>query len=181
MRLYPIWNDKINVISRKDISQLEINHFLHSLTIVKYYPLNNVDNVLDLGTGGGFPGIPLAIYYPEVSFTLADSIGKKISVVQAIANEIGLKNVTAVKSRAEDLNDTYDVITCRAVAQLIKIKGWVKQLTKPGTRLLALKGGDLSTEIKAAKLKTTVHQLYDDFPEQQFEDKKLLNCLLQKS
>lgn len=180
-RLYTSWNDKINVISRKDIDQLEINHFVHSLTITKYCSLESAEKVLDVGTGGGFPGIPLAIYYPHVSFTLADSIGKKISVVQAIADEIGLDNVTAIKSRVEDLDDKYDFITCRAVAKLANIKKWTKKLTKEDTRLLALKGGDLKEEIKASKLKTTLHSLYEDFPETQFKDKVLLNCLLQKS
>lgn len=126
--LYPEWNDKINVISRKDIDQLMVNHILHSLSIVKATPLTGAKRVLDVGTGGGFPGIPLAIMYPEIALTLVDSIGKKISVVQDIANQLGLKNVTAIHGRAEKTQKGFDVIVTRAVARSQKLIHWVLSL-----------------------------------------------------
>ena len=155
-KLYPEWNEKINVISRKDIDQLMVNHVLHSLAIAKIYPLDQAKTILDVGTGGGFPGIPLAILYPQIEFTLVDSIGKKISVVQDIANKLELKNVTAVHSRVEKVKGKFDVVVTRAVARSKKLVHWVhtkfdSQSTYLYSGIIALKGGDLEEELEELK------------------------------
>ena len=155
--LYKNWNNKINVISRKDISELNIRHVLHSLSIAKVINFLPKTKILDVGTGGGFPGIPLAIMFPEVLFHLTDSIGKKIKVVQAIANDLGLKNVVAEKIRSENVNQQYDFIVSRAVTNMSnfvkivngKISSKNKNQLKNG--ILYLKGGDLSEELKDFK------------------------------
>ena len=155
--LYENWNNKINVISRKDISELNIRHVLHSLSIAKVINFLPNTKILDVGTGGGFPGIPLAIMFPEVLFHLTDSIGKKIKVVQAIANDLGLKNVVAEKIRSENVNQQYDFIVSRAVTNMSnfvkivngKISSKNKNQLKNG--ILYLKGGDLSDELKDFK------------------------------
>ena len=155
--LYENWNNKINVISRKDISELNIRHVLHSLSIAKVINFLPKTKILDVGTGGGFPGIPLAIMFPEVLFHLTDSIGKKIKVVQAIANDLGLKNVVAEKIRSENVNQQYDFIVSRAVTNMSnfvkivngKISSKNKNQLKNG--ILYLKGGDLSDELKDFK------------------------------
>ena len=155
--LYENWNNKINVISRKDISELNIRHVLHSLSIAKVINFLPNTKILDVGTGGGFPGIPLAIMFPEVLFHLTDSIGKKIKVVQAIANDLGLKNVVAEKIRSENVNQQYDFIVSRAVTNMSnfvkivngKISSKNKNQLKNG--ILYLKGGDLSEELKDFK------------------------------
>jgi len=155
--LYENWNNKINVISRKDISELNIRHVLHSLSIAKVINFLPKTKILDVGTGGGFPGIPLAIMFPEVLFHLTDSIGKKIKVVQAIANDLGLKNVVAEKIRSENVNQQYDFIVSRAVTNMSnfvkivngKISSKNKNQLKNG--ILYLKGGDLSEELKDFK------------------------------
>ena len=155
--LYENWNNKINVISRKDISELNIRHVLHSLSIAKVINFLPKTKILDVGTGGGFPGIPLAIMFPDVLFHLTDSIGKKIKVVQAIANDLGLKNVVAEKIRSENVNQQYDFIVSRAVTNMSnfvkivngKISSKNKNQLKNG--ILYLKGGDLSEELKDFK------------------------------
>ena len=155
--LYENWNNKINVISRKDISELNIRHVLHSLSIAKVINFLPKTKILDVGTGGGFPGIPLAIMFPEVLFHLTDSIGKKIKVVRAIANDLGLKNVVAEKIRSENVNQQYDFIVSRAVTNMSnfvkivngKISSKNKNQLKNG--ILYLKGGDLSEELKDFK------------------------------
>ncbi|MDA9242231.1 16S rRNA (guanine(527)-N(7))-methyltransferase RsmG [Flavobacteriaceae bacterium] len=155
--LYENWNNKINIISRKDISELNIRHVLHSLSIAKVINFLPKTKILDVGTGGGFPGIPLAIMFPEVLFHLTDSIGKKIKVVQAIANDLGLKNVVAEKIRSENVNQQYDFIVSRAVTNMSnfvkivngKISSKNKNQLKNG--ILYLKGGDLSEELKDFK------------------------------
>lgn len=154
--LYKEWNEKINVISRKDIDNLYIHHVLHSLAIAKIVEFKDGAKILDLGTGGGFPGIPLAILYPSVSFYLADSIGKKIKVVQEISTALGLENIEAHHIRAEDIkNKKFDFIVTRAVAQLDQLMRWCSHLfSKQHTHalpngLLALKGGNVREEIKA--------------------------------
>ena len=156
-KLYKDWNSKINVISRKDISELNTRHVLHSLSIAKVINFLPNTKILDVGTGGGFPGIPLAIMFPEVLFHLTDSIGKKIKVVQAIANDLGLKNVVAEKIRSENVNQQYDFIVSRAVTNMSnfvkivngKISSKNKNQLKNG--ILYLKGGDLSDELKDFK------------------------------
>jgi 16S rRNA (guanine527-N7)-methyltransferase len=150
--LYSHWNEKINVISRKDIDNLYINHVLHSLAIAKVLEFKSAD-VLDVGTGGGFPGIPLAILFPDTHFHLVDSIGKKITVVKNVADALQLKNVSAEQARAEDLKESYDFIVSRAVTRLKEFYGWIHKKTKKASShplqngILYLKGGDLNEEL----------------------------------
>lgn len=143
--LYLEWNSKINVISRKDMDAFYLHHVLHALALAKEAPFQAGDRILDVGTGGGFPGIPLAILFPEAAFTLCDSIGKKIKVVEAVANSLDLKNVTPVWSRAEQLPGEFDYIVSRAVTELQQFMPFVKGKWK--NAILYLKGGDLEQEI----------------------------------
>lgn len=153
--LYRDWNEKINVISRKDIGHLYPHHVLHALGISKVVKFRTGAQILDLGTGGGLPGIPLAILYPNVQFTLIDGTRKKIKVVEEIASAIGLENVKAKHIRAEELKGRFDFVVCRAVASLDKLVPWAQRLLKREERhalpngLLTLKGGNLKNEIKA--------------------------------
>ena len=151
--LYREWNAKINVISRKDIDNLYPHHIIHSLAIAKVLNFQAGTTLLDVGTGGGFPGIPLAILFPECQFTLIDSIGKKIKVVQAVAESLGLTNVTAVQERVEKINDKFDVITSRGVTRLPEIAGWVGNKLRihndiEAGGILYLKGGDIDQELR---------------------------------
>ena len=148
--LYAEWNEKINVISRKDIGGLYSHHVLHSLAIAYYEPSLS-GKILDVGTGGGFPGIPLAIMFPEAQFTLCDSIGKKTLVASSVADSLGLKNVSVVNARAESLPDNFDWVVSRAVTSLDNFLPWVKG--KFEKKILYLKGGDISEEIAAAMKK----------------------------
>ena len=162
-KLYTEWNEKINVISRKDMDGLYEKHILHSLGIAKVMPFADGTKVLDIGTGGGFPGIPLAILFPEVSFTLIDSIGKKIKVVEAVSEGLGLKNVTAVHGRAEKLKEKFHFVVSRAVTQMPEFLRWLKgkfekeQFNKKHNGVLYLKGGDLAEEL--AGLRCEIFQL----------------------
>ena len=144
--LYEEWNSKINVVSSKDIDKLQLHHVLHSLAIAKFAQMGELfkpgTKIMDVGTGGGFPGIPLPIMFPEVEFLLVDSIGKKIKVVTEVANALGLKNVRAVKARAEEINEQFDFIVSRAVTDLGNFLPWVKG--KYGKGIIYLKGGDLN-------------------------------------
>ena len=144
--LYEDWNSKINVVSRKDIDKLQLHHVLHSLAIAKFAQMAEVfkpgTKIMDVGTGGGFPGIPLAIMFPEVDFLLVDSIGKKIKVVAEVANALGLKNVRAVKARAEEIDEKFDFVVSRAVTDLGNFLPWVKGKYTKG--VIYLKGGDLN-------------------------------------
>lgn len=177
--LYTDWNAKINVISRKDMDNFYINHVLHSLALSKIIKFNDGSNILDLGTGGGFPGIPLAILYPKCDFQLVDSIGKKITVVQGVALEIGLTNVKAYKSRVEEVDGEFDFIVTRAVARLKKLDNWINKKFKKSNNhtlnngLLCLKGGDLDEEIKELNKKTKQYSLIDFYPYEFFETKKI--------
>ena len=158
-KLYPLyreWNEKINVISRKDIENLYTHHVLHSLAIAKYRPFEKGSTVLDVGTGGGFPGIPLAIPYPECRFTLADSIGKKIMVVSEIAKELGLENTEAVKTRVEEMKGSFDYVVSRAVTELSLFYPWVKDKYKKS--ILYLKGGDIAVEVELAAHKCKIRR-----------------------
>jgi 16S rRNA (guanine527-N7)-methyltransferase len=158
--LYREWNDKINVISRKDIDNFYERHVLHSLSIALFHSFAAGARVLDVGTGGGFPGIPLAILFPQTKFHLIDSIGKKIRVVNEVASALGLQNVTAEKIRAEQVCGRFDFVVSRAVTTLPEFYGWVKDKTN---NILYIKGGDVSAEIAALPrgLKTEVYSISD--------------------
>lgn len=184
--LYKDWNQKINVVSRKDIDELYLRHVLHSLGIAEIQVFKPGSSVLDVGTGGGFPGIPLAILFPETQFTLVDSIGKKIKVVEEVVQGLGLTNVTAVNSRVEDisaaLNVTtvqFDFIVSRAVAVMPTFTHWVKGKIKKESiherpnGILYLKGGDLSDELSGYKT-VEIFDLPDYFEEDFFETKKVV-------
>jgi 16S rRNA (guanine527-N7)-methyltransferase len=178
MGLYKHWNEQINVISRKDIDSLYTNHVLHSLSIAAVCPFNAGMKVVDIGTGGGFPGIPLAIFYPEVDFLLVDSIGKKLKVVQGVADAIGLKNVKVLHSRMEDIpQQEFDFAVSRAVAPLKDLWRWARPYIKKRKStvltngLICLKGGDLSQEISESTLRPSLWPVKDIFSEPHFEDK----------
>ncbi len=183
--LYQDWNKKINVVSRKDIDELYLRHVLHSLGIAKVHNFNKGAEVLDVGTGGGFPGIPLAILFPETQFTLVDAIGKKIRVVQEVVDGLQLKNVKAYHSRVEDLKGQYDFIVSRAVAAMPTFVHWTKGKIKKDSvherknGILYLKGGDLTEELKNYKT-AQVFDLKTFFEEDFFETKKVV-YLPQKS
>ena len=178
-KLYESWNNKINVISRKDISELNIRHVLHSLSIAKIIKFVPNTSILDVGTGGGFPGIPLAIMFPDVTFHLTDSIGKKIKVVKAIVYELGLKNVIAEKTRSESVDQQYDFIISRAVTNMnnfIKIvDGKISLASKNSLKngILYLKGGDLTSELKFFKTAKTIN-INSYFSDPFFETKKIV-------
>ena len=177
-QLYTEWNEKINVISRKDMDGLYEKHILHSLGIAKVMPFADGTKVLDIGTGGGFPGIPLAILFPEVSFTLIDSIGKKIKVVEAVSEGLGLKNVTTVHGRAEKLKEKFHFVVSRAVTQMPEFLRWLKgkfekeQFNEKHNGVLYLKGGDLAEEL--AGLRCEIFQLKNYFKEEFFDTKKVV-------
>ena len=178
--LYHDWNAKINVISRKDIDNLYEHHVLHSLGIAKVINFRPGTHVMDLGTGGGFPGIPLAILFPEVKFHLVDSIGKKVRVATEVASAIGLKNVTFCHERAEDEKQTFDFVVSRAVMPLtdllkiIRKNISVKQQNALPNGLICLKGGELERETLPVKHKTTIWELKDHFTEEYFDTKKVV-------
>ncbi|MDT8886082.1 16S rRNA (guanine(527)-N(7))-methyltransferase RsmG [Aquirufa sp. LEOWEIH-7C] len=178
--LYNEWNEKINVVSRKDIENLMLHHVLHSLAIAKFLPFRPGTEVLDVGTGGGFPGIPLAILFPETQFLLVDSIGKKIKVVEGVAEALGLSNVQAKHMRAEDVDQDFEFIISRAVTRLTPFYYWVKNKISPNhfhtqrNGLLLLKGGELTEEIAELGKKAKVTDLTSYFKEDFFETKKLV-------
>jgi 16S rRNA (guanine527-N7)-methyltransferase len=178
--LYSTWNERINVISRKDIDNLYVNHVLHSLGIAKVIHFNPGASVLDVGTGGGFPGIPLAIMFPDAKFLLVDSIGKKIKVVNLVAEALGLKNVMGQRIRAEDLTGQYDFVVSRAVARMNEFYRWVKNKIKKEHRhpipngILYLKGGDLQKEMAELGKQFQIFNLSDYFQEEFFETKKVV-------
>lgn len=182
--LYREWNSKINVISRKDIDELSIHHVLHSLAIAKFIRFLPGTTVLDVGTGGGFPGIPLAIMFPEVQFHLIDSIGKKIKVVQEIASALGLSNVNAQQKRAEELKSQYDFVVSRAVTSFPDFVAITRHLiTKEQHNpipngILYLKGGDFADELKPFGRKAAVISLTEFYQEPFFETKKLIHLPL---
>lgn len=177
--LYKDWNQKINVVSRKDIDELYMRHVLHSLGIAKLQQFKNGSSLLDVGTGGGFPGIPLAILFPNVKFTLVDSIGKKVKVVEEVMEGLALENVTAKNVRVEDIRGQFDFIVSRAVAAMPTFTHWVKGKIKKesihGRRngILYLKGGDLTDELKGYK-NVEIYNLADYFEEDFFKTKKVV-------
>ncbi|MCA0933420.1 16S rRNA (guanine(527)-N(7))-methyltransferase RsmG [Lutimonas saemankumensis] len=178
--LYKDWNAKINVISRKDIDSLYLRHVLHSLGIAKVQRFLPSSRVLDVGTGGGFPGIPLAIMFPETDFVLVDSIGKKIRVVEEVAHEIGLENVTAIHGRAEKVKGEFDFIVSRAVTRMDEFMKWVrKKIARKNNHelrngILYLKGGDLTEELKNFP-NARLFDLIDFFDDPFFETKKVVH------
>ena len=176
--LYIYWNQRINVVSRKNINELYINHVLHSLAIAKIINFKNKTNILDVGTGGGFPGIPLAILFPDCNFTLVDSIAKKIHVVDSIVDSLKLDNICTSISRVESLNTKHDFIVSRAVTNMSKFLNLTKgRIIKGGHNSLSngiiyLKGGDLSEELK--EIKNQIYNISDYFEEDFFETKKIV-------
>jgi len=177
--LYQDWNLKINVVSRKDIDELYLRHVLHSLGIAKIQQFAPGSKVLDVGTGGGFPGIPLAILFPETHFTLVDSIGKKIKVVEEVVQGLGVTNVTAINSRVEEVKGQFDFIVSRAVAAMPTFTHWVKGKIKKESvherrnGILYLKGGDLTEELKDYRT-VQLFDLPNYFEEDFFETKKVV-------
>jgi 16S rRNA (guanine527-N7)-methyltransferase len=181
--LYNDWNSKINVISRKDMESLYEKHVLHSLAIATAFEFKPGSTIVDLGTGGGFPGIPLAIFFPEVKFLLVDSIGKKLKVVDAVAQALELKNVTTRHTRIEEIKDKkFDFVVSRAVAPLKDLWQWSKPLLKkpspnsenqkPG--LICLKGGDLALEVSESGCRPRLMEVYEIFAEEYFKEKYML-------
>ncbi|MBT5353868.1 MAG: 16S rRNA (guanine(527)-N(7))-methyltransferase RsmG [Flavobacteriales bacterium] len=177
--LYNEWNSQINVISRKDMENLYLKHVLHSLAIAKVVSFADGTKVLDVGTGGGFPGVPLAILFPNVDFLLVDSIGKKIKVVNEVANSIGLKNLRAEHKRAEQVNGQFDFVVSRAVTKMKVFHQWVRKRISTKQKntffngILYLKGGDLTEELKGIK-NVELYNIPDFFEEEFFETKKIV-------
>jgi len=181
-QLYTNWNEKINVISRKDIESLYLKHVLHSLAIATIIDFKPATQIIDIGTGGGFPGVPLAIFFPDVQFHLVDSIGKKLKVIEGVKEAIGLTNVTTQHTRAEEIkNRQFDFVVSRAVAPLKDLWQWGKPLIKKGDKnelpngLICLKGGDLAKEISESGLRPRMMSIEDIFPEEFFKEKYILH------
>jgi 16S rRNA (guanine527-N7)-methyltransferase len=178
--LYEEWNSKLNLISRKDMEHLYTHHVLHSLAIVRFVQFNRGASIVDIGTGGGFPGIPLAIMFPEVKFTLIDSIGKKIRAVEDIAFSLRLTNVKAIQIRAEQVKGTFDFAVSRATAPLDKLMYWISSsISKINQHnipngIICLKGGDLQEELSVYKDKAQVMEISDFYKEEYFATKKIV-------
>jgi 16S rRNA (guanine527-N7)-methyltransferase len=179
--LYFEWNQKINVISRKDIDQLYLRHVLHSLSICKYTDFVDGTDVMDVGTGGGFPGIPLAIMFPNCNFHLVDSIGKKIKVVEAVSEALGLTNLKASHTRVQAVKEKYDFIVSRAVTAFPGFVNMCKNKIKAENKnsiangIIYLKGGDFDSEVKQYGANLTMHEITDYFEEEFFETKKIIH------
>jgi 16S rRNA (guanine527-N7)-methyltransferase len=182
--LYEEWNQQINVISRKDTENFYERHVLHSLGIAKIIHFQKASEILDVGTGGGFPGIPMAIMFPDVQFTLVDSIGKKIKVVNEVCVALGLKNVTGLHLRAEDVKGNFDFVISRAVTQMPIFINYVRNKIKKERNnklkngILYLKGGDLKEEMKSVKYRYKEYNLSNFFKEEFFETKKIIHVII---
>ncbi len=180
--LYKEWNEKINVISRKDIDNLYERHVLHSLSIAKWTSFRDKSKIMDIGCGGGFPSIPLAILYPEVSFHCVDSVNKKLTVINAVSEKIGLENIKTTHSRAENINSQYDFVINRAVAPFTKLLSWTRKNIRSNQKnaipngMISLKGGDLSKELSSIRKKEyyEVTALSDYFEEEFFSTKYII-------
>jgi 16S rRNA (guanine527-N7)-methyltransferase len=179
--LYTYWNQRINLVSRKDIDELYSRHILHSLAIAKFIQFKPGSKIMDVGTGGGFPGIPLSIMFPETQFYLIDSIAKKIGVVNDIIEKLDLTNCTAEQKRAEKVKDKYDFIVSRAVTQFPRFYSWVRKNLSVNNRhnykngIIYLKGGDLSEELKDFEKRCTIVEVCTYFNEPFFETKKIIH------
>jgi len=183
-QLYSYWNNRINVISRKDFDNFYIHHVLHSLAIAKYIDFKPCANILDVGTGGGFPGLPLAILFDNVNFTLIDSIGKKIKVVKEVSDELELKNIKAIHTRAENVEGEFDFVISRAVTRLERFLPWVENKISNNSKhkikngLIYLKGGDIKEELAEINKKSSVKLISDYFSEDFFETKLIVHIKL---
>lgn len=179
--VYAEWNAKINVISRKDFDSLYLKHILHSLAIAKVCNFNDGAKIMDVGCGGGFPSVPLAILFPNVQFTSVDSIGKKITVVKGVCSAVGIKNLTAINDRVENIPEKFDFVISRAVTDMATFVGWVWKKIERGegkgtlpNGILYLKGGDLDAELAATKMKWERYNIADYFSEDFFETKQVV-------
>ena len=172
--LYKDLNAKVNLISRKDFENFYLHHIIHSLSITKFELIKDENNIIDLGTGGGLPGIPLAIYYNRKNFLLVDSIRKKISAVDKIINKINAKNISTLNNRAENLDIKADIIICRSVSSVDNLIQWTKGLLNDEGRLILLKGGNVNKELKNISSRFTIYNLDDIYSENYFKDKKII-------
>ena len=172
--IYKDLNDKVNLISRKDFENFYLHHIIHSLSITKFELIKDENNIIDLGTGGGLPGIPLAIYYNRKNFILVDSIRKKITAVDKIINKINAKNISTLNNRAENLDIKADIIICRSVSSVDNLIQWTKGLINDKGRLILLKGGNVNKELKNISSRFTIYNLDDIYSENYFKDKKII-------
>ena len=172
--IYKDLNDKVNLISRKDFENFYLRHIIHSLSITKFELIKDENNIIDLGTGGGLPGIPLAIYYNKKNFLLVDSIRKKISAVDKIINKINVKNISTLNNRAENLDIKADIIICRSVSSIDNLIQWTKGLLNDEGRLILLKGGNVNKELKNISSRFTIYNLDDIYSENYFKEKKII-------
>ena len=172
--IYKDLNDKVNLISRKDFENFYLHHIIHSLSITKFELIKDENNIIDLGTGGGLPGIPLAIYYNRKNFLLVDSIRKKISAVDKIINKINAKNISTLNNRAENLDIKADIIICRSVSSVDNLIQWTEGLLNDKGRLILLKGGNVNKELKNISSRFTIYNLDDIYSENYFKDKKII-------
>lgn len=172
--IYKDLNDKVNLISRKDFENFYLHHIIHSLSITKFELIKDENNIIDLGTGGGLPGIPLAIYYNRKNFLLVDSIRKKISAVDKIIYKINVKNISTLNDRAENLDIKADIIICRSVSSVDNLIQWTKGLLNDEGRLILLKGGNVNKELKNISSRFTIYNLDDIYSENYFKDKKII-------
>ena len=175
--LYDIYNEKnkkVNLISRKDFENFYLHHIIHSLSITKFALVKKENKIIDLGTGGGLPGLPLAIYYNNKKFILVDSIRKKISAVDEIIKELNVKNISTINNRVEDLNINADIIICRSVSSIENIIRWTKGVLNKKGKLILLKGGNVNKELKNISSSFTIYNLDDIYSENYFNDKKII-------